>query len=121
MVKALLLAGGKGTRLQPLTYKLPKPIVPIMGRPLLERVIMNLKSNGIDEVIISTCYKSQHIKNYFKAYITDAEIRDIVETKEYPRFATNPKVTLKDFRDLNGWREVVPEYVKDYVSINTFM
>lgn len=66
MVKALLLAGGKGTRLQPLTYKLPKPIVPIMGRPLLERVIMNLKSNGIDEVIISTCYKSQHIKNYFK-------------------------------------------------------
>jgi len=62
-----------------------------------------------------------HIKNYFKAYITDAEIRDIVETKEYPRFATNPKVTLKDFRDLNGWREVVPEYVKDYVSINTFM
>jgi len=61
------------------------------------------------------------IKNYLKAYITDPEIRDIVETKEYSRFATNPKVTLKDFRDLNGWREVVPEYVKDYVSINTFM
>ena len=61
------------------------------------------------------------IKNYLKAYITDAEIRDIVETKEYSRLATNPKVTMKDFRDLNGYREVVPEYVKDYVSINTFM
>ncbi|MFA4990850.1 MAG: DEAD/DEAH box helicase family protein [Candidatus Paceibacterota bacterium] len=61
------------------------------------------------------------IKNYLKAYITDPEIRDIVETKEYSRFATNPKVTMKDFRDLNGWREVVPEYVKDYVSINAFM
>jgi len=61
------------------------------------------------------------IKNYLKAYITDSEIRDIVETKEYSRFATNPKVTMKDFRDLNGWREIVPEYVKDYVSINTFM
>jgi len=62
-----------------------------------------------------------HIKNYFKAYITDAEIRAIVETKEYSRFATNPKVTMKDFRDLNGWREKVPEYVKDYVSIKAFM
>lgn len=61
------------------------------------------------------------IKNYLKAYITDSEIRDIVETKEYSRFATNPKVTMKDFRDLNGFREIIPEYVKDYVSINTFM
>jgi type I restriction enzyme R subunit len=61
------------------------------------------------------------IKNYAKAYITDSEIRDIVETKEYARFAVNPKVTMKDFRELNGWREAVPEYVKDYVSINTYM
>jgi type I restriction enzyme, R subunit len=61
------------------------------------------------------------IKNYLKAYITDSEIRDIVETKEYSRFATNPKVTMKDFRELNGFREVVPEYVKDYVAINAFM
>ncbi len=61
------------------------------------------------------------IKNYLKAYITDAEIRDIVETKEYSRFATNPKVTLKDFRELDKWRDIVPDYVKDYVSINAFM
>ena len=61
------------------------------------------------------------IKNYLKAYITDSEIRDIVETKEYSRFATNPKVTMKDLRELNGYREVVPEYVKNYVSINAFM
>ena len=61
------------------------------------------------------------IKNFLKAYITDAEIRDIVETQEYSRFATNPKVTMKDFRDLNSWRTIIPEYVKDYVSINSFM
>lgn len=61
------------------------------------------------------------IKNYLKAYIADSEIRDIVETKQYARFATNPKVSIKDFRDLNGYREIIPEYVKDYVSINTFM
>lgn len=61
------------------------------------------------------------IKNYLKAYITDSEIRDIVETKQYARFATNPKVSMKDFKDLNGYREIVPEYVKDYVPINAFM
>ncbi len=61
------------------------------------------------------------IKNYLKAYITDAEVRQIVESKEYSRFGTNPRVTLADFRALNGWRDIVPEYVKDYVSVNTFM
>jgi len=64
---------------------------------------------------------AMQIKNYLKAYITDSEIRDIIKTKEYSRFATNPKVTMKDFRELNGYREVVPGYVKDYVSINEFM
>lgn len=61
------------------------------------------------------------IKNFLKAYITDNEIREIVETKEYGRFATNPKVSLVDFKALNGYRDVVPEYVKDYVSVNTYM
>jgi type I restriction enzyme, R subunit len=61
------------------------------------------------------------IRNYLKAYITDPEIRAIVESKEYSRFATNPKVNMKDFKDLNGWREVIPMYIKDYVSLNTFM
>ncbi|MFA5780379.1 MAG: DEAD/DEAH box helicase family protein [Elusimicrobiota bacterium] len=61
------------------------------------------------------------IKNFLKAYITDSEVRDIVESKEYGRFATNSKVTMEDFKSLNGWRDILPEYVKDYVSINTFM
>ncbi|AEF16121.1 Mannose-1-phosphate guanylyltransferase [Thermoanaerobacterium xylanolyticum LX-11] len=65
-MKALLLAGGLGTRLRPLTNFLPKPMVPIMGRPLLESTILRLKNQGVDEVVISTCYKSNHIENYFK-------------------------------------------------------
>ncbi|MEY8763983.1 MULTISPECIES: NDP-sugar synthase [Clostridium] len=63
-MKALLLAGGKGTRLRPLTNKLPKPMVPIMGKPLIERVITKLKESGVTEVVLSTCYKSNYIKNY---------------------------------------------------------
>jgi len=61
------------------------------------------------------------VKNYLKAYITDPEVREIIESKEFARLATNPKVSLADFRELNGWRTVVPEYVKDYVSLNAFM
>ena len=61
------------------------------------------------------------IKNYIKAYITDNEIRDIIEKGEYTRLATNPKLTLTDLDALNGWIERVPEYVKDYVSLNAYM
>jgi len=61
------------------------------------------------------------IRDFFKAYITDNEIRDIIENKEYNRLATNPKVTIADLKNLEEWRNVIPEYVKDYVSLNTFM
>jgi type I restriction enzyme R subunit len=61
------------------------------------------------------------IKNYLKAYITDNEIRDIIEKGEYTRLATNPKLTFVDLQELNGWIEKVPEYVKDYVSLNAYM
>ena len=61
------------------------------------------------------------IKNYIKAYITDNEIRDIIEKGEYTRLATNPKLTFADLQALNGWIERVPEYVKDYVSLNAYM
>jgi len=61
------------------------------------------------------------VKNYLKAYITDDEIRKIVSSGEFARLATNPKLSLADYKALNGWRQIVPEYVKDYVTINTYL
>jgi len=61
------------------------------------------------------------IRLFFKAFVTDSEIRDIVEKREFNRLATNPKVTLADYKDLNSWRDVIPDYVKDYVHLNAFM
>ncbi|HLG15663.1 MAG TPA: DEAD/DEAH box helicase family protein [Blastocatellia bacterium] len=61
------------------------------------------------------------IRQFFKAYLTDGEVRDIVEKREFNRLATNPKVSLADFRALNGWRDIIPDYVKDYVHINAFL
>lgn len=64
-MKALFLAGGMGTRLKPLTDDIPKPMVPIMNKPLLERSMANLRRYGINEIVISTCYKSKYIEDYF--------------------------------------------------------
>ncbi|MEN8907060.1 MAG: NDP-sugar synthase [Clostridiales bacterium] len=64
-MKALFLAGGMGLRLQPLTNKLPKPMVPIMNKPLLERTFIHLKKIGITEIVISSCYQPDYLKNYF--------------------------------------------------------
>lgn len=61
------------------------------------------------------------IKHYFKAYITDNDIRDIIEKKEYGRLATNAILSLSDFKALKEWRDRVPEYVKDYVPLNKYM
>lgn len=64
-MKALFLAGGMGTRLRPLTDRLPKPMVPVMGKPLLERSMEILKLHGADDIVLSTCYKPEAIERYF--------------------------------------------------------
>lgn len=64
-MKALLLVGGKGTRLRPLTDRLPKPMVPIIGRPLLERTLEVLRAHGVDEAVLSTCYRADSIEDHF--------------------------------------------------------
>jgi mannose-1-phosphate guanylyltransferase len=65
ILKALFLAGGMGTRLRPLTNHVPKPMVPIMGIPLLERSIGELKQCGVDEIVLSTCYQANVIEQHF--------------------------------------------------------
>lgn len=63
--KAVVLAGGLGTRLRPLTYKTPKPLIPIHGKTLTEHVFDILKKFGVKEVFLSLCYKAEEIKDYF--------------------------------------------------------
>ena len=58
---AIILAGGLGTRLRPLTNDTPKPLVPILGKPILHHGILQLKKHGITNIIISTGYKGYKI------------------------------------------------------------
>lgn len=64
-MKAMILAAGEGTRLHPLTYSFPKPLVPIVNRPVMEHILLWLRRSGITEVIINTHYLAQGIEDYF--------------------------------------------------------
>ena len=65
-MKALILAGGRGKRLRPLTDKIPKSLIPINKKPLIQYTIKYLKKFGINEIIICSGYKSKQIQNFLK-------------------------------------------------------
>ena len=65
-MKAIILAGGRGKRLRPITDKIPKPLIPINNKPLIERTIQYLKKYGITEIIISSGYKSNLIEKFLR-------------------------------------------------------
>jgi NDP-sugar pyrophosphorylase family protein len=64
-MKAVILAGGKGTRLKPYTTVFPKPLMPIDDKPILEIVVRQLKSHGFDEVIITVGHLAELIMTFF--------------------------------------------------------
>lgn len=64
-MKAVILVGGEGTRLRPLTYGTPKPMVPILNRPFLEHMLRYMRSHRIDDVVLALCYLPDHIRDYF--------------------------------------------------------
>jgi dTDP-glucose pyrophosphorylase len=64
-LSAVIMAGGFGTRLRPLTEELPKPMLPLGGRPLMERIIEQLRQAGIRRVNVSTHYRSDEIIEHF--------------------------------------------------------
>jgi len=63
--KAIILAGGEGTRLRPLTYKIPKALIPVHGRTLTDMVLDILKKSGVKDIVLSVCYMADKIKEYF--------------------------------------------------------
>jgi len=64
--KVVLMVGGLGTRLRPLTENIPKPMLKVGSKPLLETIILNFKKYGFTNIILCVSYKSEIIENYFK-------------------------------------------------------
>jgi glucose-1-phosphate cytidylyltransferase len=65
-MKCVILAGGKGTRISELTKKIPKPMIKIMGRPIIFHIMKHYSDFGIKDFIIAAGYKQNIIKRYFK-------------------------------------------------------
>lgn len=64
-MKAIIMAGGKGTRLRPMTCGMPKPMVPVMNIPLIEHIIILLKKHGIVDIGVTLMFLPQKITSYF--------------------------------------------------------
>jgi len=60
------------------------------------------------------------MRSFIKAYLTDPEIEQIIDSKQYARLAHNAKFSLAEFKSLDEWREIIPEYLKNYVTLNTY-
>lgn len=90
--KVVLMAGGLGTRLRPLTNNVPKPMLKVGDYPILENIIRNFKAQGFENIIISVNYKKDIIKNYFQdGQILDVNIQYVDEEK---RLGTAGALTL---------------------------
>jgi len=64
-VKAVILAGGEGTRLRPLTSNQPKPMMPLVNKPMLEHIVGLLVAHGIDDIVVTIAYLGNQIRDYF--------------------------------------------------------
>jgi mannose-1-phosphate guanylyltransferase len=74
-VQALILAGGEGTRLRPLTYTVPKPVLPLAGRPHIAYVIDWLARHGVDDVVVSCGHLAEGMRRAVAEFQSGVEIR----------------------------------------------
>src|ERR1700722_7448147 len=66
--RAMVLAAGYGTRLKPLTERMPKPLVPVAGKPMIEYTLDKLVAYGIEEVIVNVSHRKEQLIDYLSAF-----------------------------------------------------
>ena len=82
-MKAVIMAGGEGTRLRPLTSNQPKPMMPLVNRPMLEHIVALLAKHGFDDIVVTVAYLGNHIRDYFGDG-SDFGVRMRYATEEQP-------------------------------------
>ncbi|MBU1164040.1 nucleotidyltransferase family protein [Patescibacteria group bacterium] len=107
-MKAIILAGGEGTRLRPLTYTTPKPLIDVQGQTLTEHVFDILKKYNITDIILSLGYKAEKIKQHFSDGAKfRLKINYLIEEK--PMGTAGPLVLMK---------QIGCEEKEDFIVIN---
>ncbi|MED5406698.1 MAG: nucleotidyltransferase family protein, partial [Pseudomonadota bacterium] len=64
-MKAMILAAGKGTRVRPLTHKMPKPMIPVLGKPVMEYLVEQLGRHRFDQIMVNVSHLAHSIESYF--------------------------------------------------------
>ena len=64
-MKAVVMAGGQGTRLRPLTSNQPKPMLPIVGEPMMQHILRLLRRHGFSEVVVTVQFLASVVRNFF--------------------------------------------------------
>jgi mannose-1-phosphate guanylyltransferase len=65
-MKAMILAAGKGTRVRPITYEIPKPLIPILQKPVMEFLLELLREHGFDQIMVNVSHLADRIEDYFR-------------------------------------------------------
>ena len=82
-MKAVIMAGGEGTRLRPQTSNLPKPMLPLVGRPMMEHIISLLRRHGITDIVVTVAFLPNAIRSYF-GNGSELGVRMVYATEETP-------------------------------------
>ena len=105
-MKAIILAGGRGKRLRPITDYIPKPLIPIKNIPIIEWQIKYLKKFGVSEVIICSGYKTEMIENYLNNKKLGLKVTFSIEKKPLGTGGAiknaGKKIKDKSFLVING-------------------
>ncbi len=82
-MKAVIMAGGEGTRLRPLTSNMPKPMLPLVNRPMMEHIIELLRGHGVEDIVVTLAFMPNVIRNYFGDG-SEFGVRMVYATEESP-------------------------------------
>ena len=82
-MKAVIMAGGEGTRLRPQTSNLPQPMLPLVGRPMMEHIVSLLRRHGITDIVVTVAFLPNVIRSYFGDG-SELGVRMVYATEESP-------------------------------------
>jgi len=134
-MKAVIMAGGQGKRIRPLSHVIPKPLLPIGRKPILQILIEQLREAGVTEIIISTGYKDYLIKNFFQdgnhfgvkinytyekeSLGTAGPLALVAGKMEHPFFVVNGDILTKlNFQDL--YRHHLAKQCEMTIGVSTY-
>jgi mannose-1-phosphate guanylyltransferase/phosphomannomutase len=97
-MKAVIMAGGEGTRLRPLTSNQPKPMLPMANRPLMEHVVLLLRQHGFEEIVVTVAFMANAIRSYFGDG-SELGVRMVYATEQTPLGTAGSVLNARDELD----------------------